>query len=208
MTAAASRYADKPWLALLTEAQRAPSSPPTPCCTPCARPSPSRPTAPPSPTSTGGSATASSTSSATPSPATSPPAAWRAATGWRSCCRTPRTSCSPCSARGRRARSSSRQPDVQVGRGRATSCGDAGVAALVCSDRAWEAYLRDTAAGSPVRIALTACELDLQTRDDPRVLAFERLAARPTTPTTCSPSPAPRHRRPEGRDARPPTTSR
>ncbi|MER5887589.1 AMP-binding protein [Streptomyces sp. NPDC001941] len=52
---------------------------------------------------------------------------------------------------------------------------DAEVSALVCSDRAWEAYLRDTAAGSPVRVALTACERDFQTRDDPRVLSFERL---------------------------------
>ncbi|PKV84846.1 AMP-binding protein [Streptomyces sp. TLI_146] len=53
--------------------------------------------------------------------------------------------------------------------------GDSEAAALICSDRAWEAYLRDTAAASPVRIALTACELDLQSRDDARVLAFERL---------------------------------
>lgn len=52
---------------------------------------------------------------------------------------------------------------------------DAEVTTLICSDRAWDAYLRDTAAGSPVRIALTACELDLQTRDDARVLGFERL---------------------------------
>ncbi|MCZ9344162.1 long-chain fatty acid--CoA ligase, partial [Streptomyces sp. TRM76130] len=51
---------------------------------------------------------------------------------------------------------------------------DAEATALVCSDRAWEAYLRDTAAGSPVRIVLTACELDFQTRGDARVLAFER----------------------------------
>ncbi|MEV7795683.1 AMP-binding protein [Streptomyces sp. NPDC087512] len=52
---------------------------------------------------------------------------------------------------------------------------DAEVAALICSDRAWEAYLRETAAPSPVRIVLTACELDFQTRGDTRVLAFERL---------------------------------
>lgn len=52
---------------------------------------------------------------------------------------------------------------------------DAEVAALVCSDRAWEAYLRDTAAQSSVRVVLTACELDLQTRGDTRVLNFERL---------------------------------
>ncbi|MGW7358476.1 class I adenylate-forming enzyme family protein [Streptomyces sp. NPDC054802] len=53
---------------------------------------------------------------------------------------------------------------------------DAEVGALICSDRAWEGYLRDCAAASPVRIALTACELDLQTRDDERVLGFERTA--------------------------------
>ncbi|MEV5886454.1 AMP-binding protein [Streptomyces sp. NPDC052020] len=52
---------------------------------------------------------------------------------------------------------------------------DGEAAALVCSDRAWESYLRETAAGSPVRIVLTACELDFQTRGDTRVLAFERL---------------------------------
>lgn len=52
---------------------------------------------------------------------------------------------------------------------------DAEVTALVCSDRAWETYLRDTAADTAVRIVLTACELDLQTRDDARVLTFERL---------------------------------
>ncbi|MFC7306873.1 AMP-binding protein [Streptomyces monticola] len=52
---------------------------------------------------------------------------------------------------------------------------DAEVSALICSDRAWESYLRDAAADSPVRITLTACELDLQTRNDARVLGFERL---------------------------------
>lgn len=55
---------------------------------------------------------------------------------------------------------------------------DAEVTALICSDRAWEAYLRDTVAGAPsVRIAVTACELDLQTKNDERVLGFERLPA-------------------------------
>ncbi|MFD0146981.1 MULTISPECIES: AMP-binding protein [unclassified Streptomyces] len=52
---------------------------------------------------------------------------------------------------------------------------DSGAVALICSDRAWDGYLRETAADSPVRIALTACERDLQTRDDPRVLAFDRV---------------------------------
>ncbi|MFG3283549.1 class I adenylate-forming enzyme family protein [Streptomyces sp. NPDC048111] len=52
---------------------------------------------------------------------------------------------------------------------------DAEAGALICSDRAWEGYLREAAAASPVRIALTACELDLQTLNDERVLGFERL---------------------------------
>ncbi|MDH6216832.1 class I adenylate-forming enzyme family protein [Streptomyces pseudovenezuelae] len=52
---------------------------------------------------------------------------------------------------------------------------DGEVAALICTDRAWESYLRETVADSPVRIALTACEKDFQTRDDARVLTFERL---------------------------------
>ncbi|MFF5473670.1 class I adenylate-forming enzyme family protein [Streptomyces achromogenes] len=56
---------------------------------------------------------------------------------------------------------------------------DGEVSALICSDRAWETYLRQTAAGSPVRIVLTACERDFQTRDDPRVLTFERLPPAP-----------------------------
>ncbi|MEU1403879.1 AMP-binding protein [Streptomyces sp. NPDC005728] len=56
---------------------------------------------------------------------------------------------------------------------------DGEVAALVCTDRAWESYLRETAAGSPVRIVLTGCELDFQTRGDARVLTFERLPQAP-----------------------------
>ncbi len=56
---------------------------------------------------------------------------------------------------------------------------DAGVTALICADRAWESYLRDSAAASSVRVALTACELDFQTRNDARVLGFERLSPPP-----------------------------
>ncbi|MFI6349309.1 class I adenylate-forming enzyme family protein [Streptomyces sp. NPDC050560] len=56
---------------------------------------------------------------------------------------------------------------------------DAGVTALVCSDRAYDDFLRETARGTPVRIVLTACELDLQTRNDPRVLGFDRRPAAP-----------------------------
>ncbi|MFD9334848.1 AMP-binding protein [Streptomyces sp. NPDC060028] len=47
---------------------------------------------------------------------------------------------------------------------------DSGAAALVCDGGAWAAYLREAARGSDVRIALTACDLDFQTRDDVRVL--------------------------------------
>ncbi|GHB52985.1 hypothetical protein GCM10010377_49950 [Streptomyces viridiviolaceus] len=74
---------------------------------------------------------------------------------------------------------------------------DAEVAALICSDRAWESYLRDTAAGSPVRIVLTACELDFQTRGDARVLTFERL---PVTTDDLAQVARAGHRAPEGRD--------
>ncbi|MEU2287801.1 AMP-binding protein [Streptomyces sp. NPDC013178] len=56
---------------------------------------------------------------------------------------------------------------------------DGEVAALICSDRAWESYLRETAADSPVRIVLTGCETDFQTRGDARVLTFERLPQAP-----------------------------
>ncbi|MEV7415706.1 AMP-binding protein [Streptomyces sp. NPDC089919] len=53
---------------------------------------------------------------------------------------------------------------------------DAGAAALVCTDSAWEEFLRATAAGCPtVHTVLTSADRDLQTRDDPRVLAAPRL---------------------------------
>ncbi|MER5970062.1 AMP-binding protein [Streptomyces sp. NPDC002055] len=52
---------------------------------------------------------------------------------------------------------------------------DAEVTALVCADRAWEGFLRDTAAGSPVRIAFTTSDFDLQTRNDARVLKGEPM---------------------------------
>ncbi|MFJ9418071.1 class I adenylate-forming enzyme family protein [Streptomyces sp. NPDC101227] len=48
---------------------------------------------------------------------------------------------------------------------------DAEVTAVICADRTWDAFLRDTAAGTrSVRIALTADETGLQTRNDGRVL--------------------------------------
>ncbi|WP_329370876.1 AMP-binding protein [Streptomyces sp. NBC_00669] len=51
---------------------------------------------------------------------------------------------------------------------------DADAAAILCANTAWEAYVRDTAADSPVRIALTADEHDFQSRDDARVLGERR----------------------------------
>ncbi|MET9887220.1 AMP-binding protein [Streptomyces sp. NPDC006430] len=51
---------------------------------------------------------------------------------------------------------------------------DSGATALVCDDRAWTAYLRGAAAGTDVRIALTACDLDFQTRNDVRVHGPQR----------------------------------
>ncbi|WP_200261390.1 AMP-binding protein [Streptomyces sp. HSG2] len=51
---------------------------------------------------------------------------------------------------------------------------DSGAVALICSDRAWDPSLRRTAAESSVRIVLTACELDFQSRGDTRVLTFRR----------------------------------
>ncbi|MGG7574814.1 AMP-binding protein [Streptomyces sirii] len=53
---------------------------------------------------------------------------------------------------------------------------DAEVTAVLCADRTWDGYLRATAAEAPsVRIALTTCERELQTRDDARVLRGEPL---------------------------------
>ncbi|GAA2080481.1 hypothetical protein GCM10009801_38770 [Streptomyces albiaxialis] len=82
---------------------------------------------------------------------------------------------------------------------------DSGAAALICSDRAWEAYLRGTAARSPVRTVLTACELDLQTRNDPRVLGFSRAAGPGTDAEDLLEAarrggPAPEGREPAGAD--------
>ncbi|MFD4262473.1 class I adenylate-forming enzyme family protein [Streptomyces sp. NPDC058534] len=83
---------------------------------------------------------------------------------------------------------------------------DAEPAALVCSDRAWESYLRETAAGSPVRIVLTGCELDFQTRGDARVLTFERLPDASDADDLTAAARA-GHPAPEGRDPAPEDTA-
>ncbi|MEU9879842.1 class I adenylate-forming enzyme family protein [Streptomyces phaeochromogenes] len=79
---------------------------------------------------------------------------------------------------------------------------DGEVTALICSDRAWESYLRETAADSPVRVVLTGCELDLQTRGDARVLNFERLPPAPDADDLLTVARA-GHKAPEGRDLGP-----
>ncbi|MEU5290142.1 class I adenylate-forming enzyme family protein [Streptomyces umbrinus] len=79
---------------------------------------------------------------------------------------------------------------------------DGEVTALICSDRAWESYLRETAADSPVRVVLTGCELDLQTRGDARVLNFERLPQAPDADDLLTIARAGR-KAPEGRDLGP-----
>ncbi|MFR9800263.1 class I adenylate-forming enzyme family protein [Streptomyces sp. MS06] len=83
---------------------------------------------------------------------------------------------------------------------------DAEAAALICSDRAWESYLRATAADSPVRIALTACERDFQTSDDARVLSFERLPQAADAEDLTAAARA-GHRAPEGRTPGPADTA-
>ncbi|GAA0671738.1 hypothetical protein GCM10010193_25010 [Kitasatospora atroaurantiaca] len=47
---------------------------------------------------------------------------------------------------------------------------DSGAVALVCSERSWRQTVSAVVPGSGVRTVLTTCELDLQTRDDERVL--------------------------------------
>jgi long-chain acyl-CoA synthetase len=79
---------------------------------------------------------------------------------------------------------------------------DGEVAALICSDRAWESYLRQTVADSPVRIALTGCELDFQARGDARVLSFERLAQASDADDLTAVARA-GHKAPEGREPGP-----
>ncbi|MFJ6938391.1 class I adenylate-forming enzyme family protein [Streptomyces sp. NPDC101132] len=80
---------------------------------------------------------------------------------------------------------------------------DAEVSALVCADHAWDGFLRDAlATASPattVHTVLTARDHDLQTRDDPRVLPTRRpphpaapaAPSAPAAPVAPSDRPAP-----------------
>ncbi|MBL0779350.1 long-chain acyl-CoA synthetase [Streptomyces sp. CZ24] len=76
---------------------------------------------------------------------------------------------------------------------------DAEASGLVCADRTWEAYLREAAAGTAVRLVLTADERQLQSRDDERVLSFQPVPAPADTEDLLTVARA-GHRAPEGRE--------
>ncbi|MFC9297352.1 class I adenylate-forming enzyme family protein [Streptomyces sp. NPDC057011] len=65
---------------------------------------------------------------------------------------------------------------------------DSGAVALLCEGGAWSAYLREAVRGTAVRVALTASDRDFQTRNDPRVFpapSGSRCAEpSPTRPST------------------------
>ncbi|MFJ4781208.1 class I adenylate-forming enzyme family protein [Streptomyces sp. NPDC088762] len=58
---------------------------------------------------------------------------------------------------------------------------DSGAAALVCEGGTWEAYLRETVRGTGVGTVLTARNEDFQTRNDPRVFKGPGLLPGPRT---------------------------
>ncbi|MFI6148058.1 AMP-binding protein [Streptomyces sp. NPDC051109] len=65
---------------------------------------------------------------------------------------------------------------------------DSGAVALICGDRAWTAYAAEAVRGTAVRVALTASDRDFQTRNDPRVFAPADPA--PADPAPADPAPA------------------
>ncbi|MFF1339311.1 AMP-binding protein [Streptomyces sp. NPDC058290] len=60
---------------------------------------------------------------------------------------------------------------------------DSGASALVCDGRAWAEYVAGAVRGTAVRVVLTASDRDFQTRNDPRVFA-------PAKPAPGFPAPA------------------
>ncbi|MEV0412234.1 AMP-binding protein [Streptomyces sp. NPDC050448] len=66
---------------------------------------------------------------------------------------------------------------------------DSGAAALVCDGPAWSAYAAEAVRGTAVRVALTASDRDFQTRNDPRV--FRPAHPDPVGPAPAPPAPAP-----------------
>ncbi|MFD5510389.1 AMP-binding protein [Streptomyces sp. NPDC127051] len=65
---------------------------------------------------------------------------------------------------------------------------DSGAVALVCDGRAWTAYVAGAASGTAVRVALTASDRDFQTRNDPRVFATVEPDAADPAPADPAPS--------------------
>ncbi|WP_329387468.1 AMP-binding protein [Streptomyces sp. NBC_01351] len=68
---------------------------------------------------------------------------------------------------------------------------DSGAVALVCEGGAWEAYVGEAVGGTSVRVALTALDRDFQTRNDPRVFPAPAGASRCAEPSPTRPSTVP-----------------
>ncbi|MFE5490956.1 AMP-binding protein [Streptomyces virginiae] len=60
---------------------------------------------------------------------------------------------------------------------------DSGAVALVCDGRAWAEYLTEAVRGTAVHSVLTASDRDFQTRDDPRIFALRPQAPAPVPPS-------------------------
>ncbi|MFF3624235.1 class I adenylate-forming enzyme family protein [Streptomyces sp. NPDC002467] len=68
---------------------------------------------------------------------------------------------------------------------------DSGAGVLVCEAGAWQAYLRGAVRGSGVRVVLTARDTDHQTRNDPRVFPGPAGGSRRAEPSPTRPSTVP-----------------
>ncbi|THA39308.1 AMP-binding protein [Streptomyces sp. A1547] len=72
---------------------------------------------------------------------------------------------------------------------------DSGASALICDGGAWTAYVAEAVRGTAVRVALTASDRDFQTRNDPRVFAptepGSATAPVPAAPVRSAPGSAP-----------------
>ncbi|MFJ9597809.1 AMP-binding protein [Streptomyces virginiae] len=60
---------------------------------------------------------------------------------------------------------------------------DSGAVVLVCDGRAWAEYLSEAVRGTAVHSVLTASDRDFQTRDDPRIFAPRPQAPAPVPPS-------------------------
>ncbi|MEV7524767.1 AMP-binding protein [Streptomyces sp. NPDC091371] len=68
---------------------------------------------------------------------------------------------------------------------------DSGAGGLVCEAGAWEGYVREAVRGSGVRVVLTARDQDFQTRNDPRVFPGPAAGSRCAEPSPPRPSTVP-----------------